>query len=73
MSDPLDDAKRIHESLQEPSTDKCIHAQLQMQLVVPEECLVRGDIGAWYKCVRCGAEFSTVLKPFAIQVVKGKP
>lgn len=50
----------------------CIHAKLQMQLVVPEECFVRGDIVAWYKCERCGDEFRTDLKPSELHVSYGR-
>ena len=52
---------------------RCIHAKLQLQSVVPEECLVRGDIGGWYLCLQCGAEFRTDLKPYKIEVVMGVP
>ncbi len=48
----------------------CIHPKLQLQLVVPEECLVRGDIGAWYRCERCGERFRTDIVPY-ILVVQG--
>lgn len=53
--------------------DNCIHPQLQLQLVVPEECIVRGDIGAWYKCLKCGAEFRTDIKPYKLEVGMGVP
>ncbi len=53
------------------SAEPCIHAHLRLQLVVPEDCFVAGDIGAWYKCQKCGEEFSTMLTHYAIQVVRG--
>lgn len=49
----------------------CIHAKLQLQLVVLEECLVRGDIGAWYRCEQCGEEFRTDIKPYKLKVTYG--
>lgn len=49
----------------------CIHPKLQLQQIAPEECLERGDIGWWYKCERCGAEFRTTLIPYQIQVRMG--
>lgn len=51
-----------------PSDRPCIHAKLQLQLVVPEECLVRGDIGAWYACLQCGQHFRSDIKPYEIKV-----
>jgi hypothetical protein len=56
-----DDAKR-----------DCIHARLELQLVVPESCLVRGDIGGWYRCTRCDAKFSTAIKPHLLVAVPGR-
>lgn len=52
-------------------TDTCIHPKLQLYLVVPEECLVRGDIGAWYQCERCGEKFNSDIKPYFLKVKYG--
>ncbi len=56
-----------------PSDRPCIHAKLQLQLVVPEECLVRGDIGAWYACLQCGEHFRSDIKPYKLVVSMGAP
>jgi hypothetical protein len=47
---------------------KCIHAKLQLQLVVPEECFVPGDMKAWYKCIQCGKKFKTDLKLYKLKI-----
>ena len=49
----------------------CIHPKLQLQLVVPEERLVRGDSGAWYKCECCGEQFRTDIVPYVLTVQYG--
>lgn len=50
----------------------CIHPKLQLQLVVPEECFVAGEIGAWYKCCRCGMKFRTDIHPYRLVAKAGK-
>ncbi len=53
----------------QPNNPPCDHPQLQLQQVTPT--FERGDIGAWYKCQRCGEEFSTDLTPYKIEVKYG--
>lgn len=50
----------------------CIHAKLQLQLVVPEECFERGALCGWYICEQCGEEFNTNLKPYKLKVFRGE-
>ncbi len=60
-----------------PQTDPmtpqpCLHPKLQLQQIVPDELFERGDIGAWYKCERCGQEFRTDLTPYKVEVQRGR-
>ncbi len=50
---------------------ECIHPKLQIHLVMPEEYLVRGYIGAWYRCERCGERFRTDIVPYVLMVQHG--
>ena len=47
----------------------CTHPKLQLQQILPTDCLVPGDGNSWYNCELCGSEFSTELKKLRGEIV----